>query len=183
MNLASVKSLFRNHRRSATLVSLALAAVLVFTAFRLGRSDGVQYFTAPVEQGEILTVVNATGTIDAVTTVEVGSQVSGMIEALHADFNSEVKKGQIVAQIDPAPFRARVVQAQADLASALAYQRRRPAVIAKPRPSSPHAGFLFGGIPMTSSRRAVVYLVLVFLLGGVLGSPLPGMSAPATSSQ
>ena len=78
MNLASVKSLFRNHRRSATLVSLALAAVLVFTAFRLGRSDGVQYFTAPVEQGEVLTVVNATGTIDAVTTVEVGSQVSGI---------------------------------------------------------------------------------------------------------
>ena len=120
MNLASVKSLFRNHRRPAMLVSLALAAVLVFTAFRLGRSDGVQYFTAPVEQGEVLTVVNATGTIDAVTTVEVGSQVSGMIEALHADFNSEVKKGQIVAQIDPAPFRARVVQAQAELASASA---------------------------------------------------------------
>ena len=120
MNLASVKSLFRNHRRPAMLVSLALAAVLVFTAFRLGRSDGVQYFTAPVEQGEVLTVVNATGTIDAVTTVEVGSQVSGMIEALHADFNSEVKKGQIIAQIDPAQFRARVVQAQADLASARA---------------------------------------------------------------
>ncbi|MFB3153991.1 MAG: HlyD family secretion protein, partial [Candidatus Acidiferrales bacterium] len=120
MNLASVKSLFRNHRRPAMLVSLALAAVLVFTAFRLGRSNDVQYFTAPVEQGEVLTVVNATGTIDAVTTVEVGSQVSGMIKALHADFNSEVKKGQIIAQIDPAQFRARVVQAQADLASARA---------------------------------------------------------------
>lgn len=108
----------------------AVVAVLAFTAFRLARQGTPTYFTAPVERGNILAVVNATGTIDAVTTVEVGSQVSGMIAALYADFNSKVKRGDLIAQIDPAPFRARVLQAEADLVSTQAGVRSLEADLA-----------------------------------------------------
>jgi HlyD family secretion protein len=95
-----------------------LAAVLV--AFRLHGGAHVQYFTAAVGRGDIRDVVDATGTVNAVTTVQVGSQVSGRIATLHADFNSRVHHGDVVAVIDPALFRAAVEQAAADLESAKA---------------------------------------------------------------
>src|SRR5262249_26193768 len=69
---------------------------------------------------DIQNVVQATGTINAVTTVQVGSQVSGTIQTLSADFNSHVKKNQVVAQIDPSLFQGAVLQAKADLADAQA---------------------------------------------------------------
>ncbi len=80
----------------------------------------MQYFTADVEQGDIQAIENATGTINSVTTVQVGSQVSGMISELHADFNSQVKRGQVIARIDPSIFQTRVLQTEADLANAQA---------------------------------------------------------------
>ena len=76
------------------------------------------YLTARVELGRIATTVNATGTLNAVITVQVGSQVSGTIQKLFVDFNSPVTEGQIIAQIDPASFEARVSQARANVASA-----------------------------------------------------------------
>src|SRR5271170_4635553 len=82
--------------------------------------DRVHYFTAKVARGDIRDVVDATGTINAVTTVQVGSQVSGQIAKLYADFNSRVHKGEIVARIDPALFQAAVDQAAADLESSRA---------------------------------------------------------------
>src|SRR5262249_31225853 len=78
------------------------------------------YITAKVERGNIRNAVYATGTLQAVTTVQVGSQVSGNISALYADFNSEVKKGQLVAQLDPSIFQAQVNQARAHLDQARA---------------------------------------------------------------
>lgn len=81
------------------------------------RKVPVRYKTAPVERGSIVSVVNATGTINPVTLVQVGSQVTGMVEGLHADFNSVVKKDQVVARIDPFPYRARRDQAAANLAN------------------------------------------------------------------
>jgi len=84
------------------------------------RKIPIRYKTAPVERGSIISVVNATGTINPVTMVQVGSQVTGMVQSLHADFNSIVKKDQIVAQIDPFPYRARRDQAAANLANAKA---------------------------------------------------------------
>jgi HlyD family secretion protein len=97
-----------------------LIAVGVFAAFTLNKKDKAQYFTQAVERGDIREVVDATGTISAVTTVQVGSQVSGTVQKLFADFNSHVKKGQIVAQLDPALFKGALLQAQADLANAQA---------------------------------------------------------------
>ena len=99
---------------------LLLAGVVTFTAFQLRSSGPAQYYTARVENGEIKQVVEATGTINAVITVQVGSQVSGAISKLYVDFNSHVKKGQLIAQIDPALFQGALSQAQADLENAKA---------------------------------------------------------------
>jgi len=78
----------------------------------------VQYVTAPVDRGPITAIVTATGTVNPVISVQVGSQVSGKIEKLFADFNSVVTQGQVLAQIDQQPFQARVSQARAAVKSA-----------------------------------------------------------------
>lgn len=98
---------------------LALAAA-AYGAIRLANNDAPQasYRLARAERGSISAVVNATGTLNAVTTVQVGSQLSGQIKAIYADFNSEVKQGQPIARIDPQTYELRVVQARADLESA-----------------------------------------------------------------
>lgn len=93
----------------------AAVAAGIFAAFALNHSAQVQNFTAKVERGEIDDVVEATGTINAVITVQVGSQVSGTIAKLNADFNSRVHKGDVIALIDPALFNGALLQAAADL--------------------------------------------------------------------
>ncbi len=98
---------------------LAVLAGL-FVAFGLNRSTQPQHFTAKVDRGDIHDVVEATGTINAVITVQVGSQVSGTIAKLNVDFNSRVHKGDVVAQIDPALFQGALLQASADLDNAKA---------------------------------------------------------------
>jgi HlyD family secretion protein len=107
-----------------------LAAVIIFIVLLVGGfifyrwkgQNGLnqKFRTIKVERGEISTTVTATGTINPVITVLVGSQVSGTIKALSADFNSRVKEGQIIAQIDPAIFQAQVDQAKANVLNAQA---------------------------------------------------------------
>ena len=80
---------------------MIILAVAVFAAFRLSRKTEAEYFTAKVEKGDIRQVIEATGTINPVTSVQVGSQVSGMIYKLYVDFNSKVTQGQVIAEIDP----------------------------------------------------------------------------------
>jgi len=87
---------------------------------RASTDKAVTYETAPVTRGNIVVTVNATGTLNPITTVLVGSQVSGRIEKLFADFNSQVKAGQIVAQIEQSPFTTKVRQNEAGLARAKA---------------------------------------------------------------
>jgi HlyD family secretion protein len=103
---------------------LILAGLLVaaglFAYFGWNRGGQAQHFTAKVERGEIQDAVEATGTINAVITVQVGSQVSGTIAKLNVDFNSRVHKGDVVALIDPALFQGAVLQASADLENAKA---------------------------------------------------------------
>jgi HlyD family secretion protein len=94
-----------------------IIAVAVFAAFEFKGQDKPQYFTTKADRGDIREVVEATGTINAVITVQVGSQVSGTISHLYVDFNSRVKKGQVVAQIDPPLFKGALLQARADLAN------------------------------------------------------------------
>ncbi len=103
---------------------LILAGVVIVVglllALGLNRGTQAQHFTAKVERGAIDNVVEATGTINSVITVQVGSQVSGSIAKLNADFNSRVHKGDIVALIDPALLKGALLQATADLKNAQA---------------------------------------------------------------
>lgn len=103
-----------------TIIGVLLAAIGLLTAFSYESKKTPQYFTEKVQKGDIQNVVQATGTINAVTTVQVGSQVSGTIQTLFADFNSHVKKNQVIAQIDPSLFQGALLQAKADLADAQA---------------------------------------------------------------
>ena len=100
----------------------ALGVVLVSVASFLyfhGPNEP-KYLTVPVGRGDVDSLVSATGNTNAVVTVQVGSQVSGNIIALYADFNTKVKQGQLVARIDPAIFQAKVDQAEANMDSAKA---------------------------------------------------------------
>jgi HlyD family secretion protein len=106
------------------IIAAAAIVLLVLVAALRGRSREVRYQTVKLERGDVAEVVGATGTLQAVTTVQVGSQVSGTIQSLNADFNSVVKKGQVVARLDPSLFQARLGQAQANLASARANVER-----------------------------------------------------------
>lgn len=99
-----------------TLVALVAGSYLLF---RKPESE-VTFTTASVTRGDILQTVSATGTIQAVNTVDVGTQVSGTINSIRVDYNSFVKKGQVIATIDPTLFKAEVNKAKADLASAKA---------------------------------------------------------------
>src|SRR5437762_10675096 len=83
--------------------------------YKLRSGPEVQVQTSPITRGEIVDTVGATGTLQAVTTVQVGSQVSGNIQWLGADFNSIVKKGQVIARLDPSLFEAQLQQANANL--------------------------------------------------------------------
>ncbi|MEW6053933.1 MAG: efflux RND transporter periplasmic adaptor subunit [Nitrospirota bacterium] len=105
-----------------TLFIVIIGAVLVAVTFFLlkNKSGDVKFKTEKVSKGDIVTSVTATGTVNAVTTVLVGTQVSGTIKSISVDFNSLVKKGQIIAQIDPATFQAQVQQASANLLAAQA---------------------------------------------------------------
>lgn len=105
---------------------MILSALVVIGAGAAGyfywgsKATAEEYITAKIERGNVRNTVNATGTLQAVTTVQVGSQVSGNIKALYVDFNSSVKKGQIVAQLDPSIFQAQVEQQRANLENARA---------------------------------------------------------------
>jgi HlyD family secretion protein len=116
-----------------------IGAIGLVAAFGLSRGAQVQHFTAKVERGEINDVVEATGTINAVITVQVGSQVSGTIAKLNVDFNSRVHKGDIVALIDPALFQGALLQATADLENAKANLVAAKANLEKSRASGVQA--------------------------------------------
>jgi HlyD family secretion protein len=110
---------------TAGLVALALAAGgFYYYKSRVARENAVpDYTTATITRGDIVQTVTATGQLDAVLSVDVGSQISGQIIKLYADFNTPVKEGQKLVEIDPATYQQRVRQAEANLASAQASYR------------------------------------------------------------
>ncbi len=107
-------------KRSWIIVAGVVIVAGLLVTLGLNRSTQVQHFSAKVERGQINDVVEATGTINSVITVQVGSQVSGTIAKLNADFNSRVHKGDVIALIDPALFKGALLQATADLKNAKA---------------------------------------------------------------
>jgi HlyD family secretion protein len=113
----------QSNRWMRWLIAIAAAGTVIAGGiwyFRRGHPDAPAYQTVAVTRGELVQVVTATGTLNPVTNVQVGCQVSGTIQKLYVDFNSRVKAGQIIAEIDPSTYRAAVAQATADLANAAA---------------------------------------------------------------
>ena len=99
---------------------MTLAVLFYFFARTGSDSQNLLYQTHEITSGIIESTVNASGTIAPVVTVEVGSELSGVISELKADFNSEVEKGQLIARLDNRTIRARLQQSEADLAMAKA---------------------------------------------------------------
>src|ERR671915_660669 len=124
--------LSRHKKLVIAVVAVALAALALYLYWGNGASAAT-YMTAKVERGNLRNTVTATGTLQAVTTVQVGSQASGTISALYADFNSTVKKGQIIAQLDPAVAKAQVAQARANLQQARASLAQAQAAVTNSR--------------------------------------------------
>ncbi|HML17465.1 MAG TPA: efflux RND transporter periplasmic adaptor subunit [Bryobacteraceae bacterium] len=108
-------------------VAIIVAGAIVYAH----HTRASEYVTAQIDRGDIDSTVTTTGNLNAVITVQVGSQVSGNIIALYADFNTKVTKGQLVAEIDPAPFKAAVDQAKATLNAAKAAVVTAQASLAK----------------------------------------------------
>ncbi|HEU4591438.1 MAG TPA: efflux RND transporter periplasmic adaptor subunit [Steroidobacteraceae bacterium] len=104
--------------RLAGLIALALIILFVLYRCTAGGDDSPEYQTAVVEKTNVVSRVSTSGSLQAVVTVDVGSQVSGRILELYADFNSKVKKGEKIAKIDPALFQSAVSQAQANVTAA-----------------------------------------------------------------
>src|SRR6266481_1130817 len=100
------------------IIAIAAIGVGVYVWARAGKKPVQKYETVKVDRGRITSRVTATGTVSALVTVQVGSQVSGRIAELFADFNSQVKKGQIIAKMDPELFKAAVEQSRANFAAA-----------------------------------------------------------------
>jgi HlyD family secretion protein len=109
-----------NRRKTLLIAGAALLLAALVAAPMLRRGDHVQYLATKVQQGEIRDAVDATGVVNAVVNVQVGSQVSGTIAKLNADFNSHVHKGDVIALIDPRLFEGAVQQATADVENARA---------------------------------------------------------------
>lgn len=104
-----------------TVITLFLVGGAGFAYWRMGNStQELPYLTVPVSRGNIRQVVSSTGTLQAVTTVIVGSQVSGTIGKLYADFNTKVTKGEVVAELDQSKFKAKVEETRANLSAAQA---------------------------------------------------------------
>ena len=103
------------------LVALAVAAAAIwFWKGRGAGGDEQRFRTAAVEQGDIRVAISATGTLSALSTVDVGSEVSGKVDEVLVDFNDPVRKGQIIARIDPSTFEAQIAQGDASIANARA---------------------------------------------------------------
>ncbi len=114
------------------IVVLLIIGVVLFVLFgrnMFGSKESVIYETAVIERRDIASYVTAIGTVSAVTTVEVGTQVSGTIKEIYVDYNSAVKKGQMIALIDPTTFEAQVEQAKANLMQAKAALQKAKATL------------------------------------------------------
>lgn len=120
-------------RRIGLIISIVAIGIAIggYVFFNGERKPPIRYRTAVVERGQVVSVVSATGTINPVVSVQVGTQVSGMIKSLHADFNSRVKAGDTVAVIDPEPFKARREQAASNLEMARSNVARSKADLAQ----------------------------------------------------
>jgi HlyD family secretion protein len=118
-------------KKKISVVAVGIVVVIVGVLFsaRSQRAANVEFLSAPVERGALRNVVNATGVVQTVVTVQVGSQVSGQVMEIYADFNSVVKRGQLLAKLDTRNLEAQVLNAEASVAAAQARVRSSEAEI------------------------------------------------------
>jgi HlyD family secretion protein len=141
----------------AVLLILA-AGVVVGAVYLRGVNDGQPFKTVAVSRGPLVAAISATGTLNAVITVQVGSQVSGQIKELHADFNSRVRKGQVIARIDPDLFQAQVNQARAQVDAARAAVLNQRAALAKGRADVENSRAALAGAHAQSVKAEVAVI-------------------------
>jgi HlyD family secretion protein len=115
----SLRDSYNNHKKTYLVIGSLIVLFGLWIYFH-GRSDAPKYTTAAVKRGNITSAVQATGTINPLTTVPVGSYVSGTVKYIFADFNTRVKNGQVLAQLDPAIYEAQVTQSRGNLQNAQA---------------------------------------------------------------
>jgi len=122
LNLLKKFEALKLGKKTRLAIGLGLIAIVAFAGFAFwsNRASAAEYMTAKVDRGNLRNTVTATGVLQAVTTVQVGSQASGTISAINVDFNSVVKKGQVIAQLDSTVAQAQVQQARANLENARA---------------------------------------------------------------
>ncbi|HEX3557676.1 MAG TPA: efflux RND transporter periplasmic adaptor subunit [Pyrinomonadaceae bacterium] len=142
-----IKLIWNARKRLVVVVAAVALAALAGFYFWGNNANAAPYLTAKVERGNLRNTVTATGTLQAVTTVQVGSQASGTISALYADFNSKVKKGQVIAQLDPSVTQAQVEQARANLQQAQAQLQSARAAVAQT-----HAGVAVSRAGISDAR-------------------------------
>src|SRR5262245_59828637 len=111
-------------KRLALIGAVILVVVVgVFIYGRNRRTVAVEYFTSKVSEGALRNVVNATGVVQTVVTVQVGSQVSGQVQELYADFNTVVRRGQLLAKLDARNFESQAQNSRANVAAVQARVR------------------------------------------------------------
>ena len=115
------------------MVAAAAVVGIVLAVRGVSKGDAATFRKERVDRGDVVQAVTASGTLSAVTTVQVGSQVSGIVSALHADFNSVVTSGQLLAELDPQPFQATVDQRRADIERSRAELRDAERELARSR--------------------------------------------------
>jgi HlyD family secretion protein len=116
----SLRESYQKHKKPYIIGAIGLIVILGGWYYLRGRSAAPKYTTATVRSGDITSAVQATGTISPLTTVPVGSYVSGTVQYIFADFNTRVKNGQVLAQLDPAIYEAQMIQARGGLENARA---------------------------------------------------------------
>lgn len=126
--------------------------------YRQGSGGRPPFRTAPAARGPLTAAVSSTGTLNAVITVQVGSQLSGQVKALYADFNSQVKKGQVIARLDPDTFEARVTQAAAQVEAARASVLNQQAALEKTRADLENARAALAAAKAQTAKSQVAVL-------------------------
>jgi len=140
--------------KKAVIIITAVIALAVIAFFALRpKANGLNYKTAKITKGDIQDVVTATGTINAIKTVLVGAQVTGRIKEIYVDFNSPVKQGQLIAQIDPELFQAQVDQASANLLAGKADLMKAKAAFTDAKRNFDRASQLFSKNLIAQSDR------------------------------
>ncbi len=144
-------------RKSPIFFSLGVAGLLAIGAYYWNGQENTEvgYRLAKIERGNIIKSVSASGELNAVVTVEVGSEISGQISELTVDFNSDVKAGQVIARIDPESFEARVKQAEAELAVAKASVATKQAAVAQAQANQANASSVLAAAGADVARTKV----------------------------